>query len=299
MIFFRILIYYKIIFTFDRKNIKYEWFNWYLIIMNLEELKNKLITWKKKDNENLKTRWLTKNEYIFLEYLKRKDLNIFLFDWEDLNKFFENNKDFKKKSIITNLLKKKYLSNIWKWIYIVNWTWIDFDQLILMYLKKVSQKKKKKLKYYFWWLILANRFNLTEQIWNSYIVYNNVLTWIRKINWKSIVFKKIDNHFDIFTRKWIKFSTIEQTIIDCIDSSEYIQWEYNNLIQILEKNQDIDIKKIIDLYSLNNKKSWLKRFLYLLSFTSKSNTIDIPFDMKFRKKITLSKKKMLYDNTII
>lgn len=267
--------------------------------MNLEELKNKLITWKKKDNENLNTRWLTKNEYIFLEYLKRKDLNIFLFDWEELNKFFENNKDFKKKSIITNLLKKKYLSNIWKWIYIVNWTWIDFDQLILLYLKKVSQKKKKKLKYYFWWIILANRFNLTEQIWNSYIVYNNVLTWIRKINWKSIVFKKIDNHFDIFTKNKIKFSTIEQTIIDCIDSSEYIQWEYNNLIQVLEKNQNIDIKKIVDLYSRNNKKSWLKRFLYLLSFTSKSNTIDIPFDMKFRKKITLSKKKILNNNIII
>lgn len=141
--FFIILIYYKIIFTFDRKNIKYEWFNWYLIIMNLEELKNKLIIWNEKDNKTLNTRWLTKNEYIFLEYLKRKDLNIFLFDWEELNKFFENNKDFKKKSIITNLLKKKYLSNIWKWIYVVNWTWIDFDQLILLYLKKVSQKKKR------------------------------------------------------------------------------------------------------------------------------------------------------------
>ena len=97
-------------------------------------------------------------------------------------------------------------------------------------------------------------------------------------------------------RKWKIYATINQTIIDTIESPDYIQNDYQNIIYSLENNKNINLDTIFKLYNLNNNKFWFKRLLYLLNFTSKSIP-NYDKDLIIRRKITLSKKSNL--NNII
>lgn len=244
-----------------------------------------------KNKKDRSWRWLNNFEILFIEYLKKNKLFIFDISNNKIELFFKL-QNISKEKLITNLKRKKYLWNLTTWIYYLSRINFDINELILIYLKIISKKRKKILKYYFWWINSANEFWLTEQIWNWYIVYNNIISWIKNIDWKKVIFKKINKYYESMERKWKIYATINQTIIDTIESPDYIQNDYQNIIYSLENNKNINLDTIFKLYDLNNNKFWFKRLLYLLNFTSKSIP-NYDKDLIIRRKITLSKKSNL------
>ena len=127
-----------------------------------------------KNKKDRSWRWLNNFEILFIEYLKENKLFIFDISNNKIELFFKL-QNISKEKLITNLKRKKYLWNLTTWIYYLSRINFDINELILIYLKIISKKRKKLLKYYFWWINSANEFWLTEQIWNWYIVYNNII----------------------------------------------------------------------------------------------------------------------------
>lgn len=219
--------------------------------------------------------WYSKTEYTILRYLISK--KIYFFTEEDLKNIFQEKQNIFsiniEKNTIRKLMSKLILKNkIWnliKWVYFLK-TWLNWEvlyntwNLIIKYLWIIWWNKK--LIYYFWWNIQANQFWLTEQIWTKYVIYNNIIVWKRSINWIQYLFRKIEKWFSSYINKkdGYNYSTIEQTIIDCLRDPWYIWWNFENIIRELKKNKNINIDLIIKLYKINNNKSWFKRFQYLL-----------------------------------
>lgn len=246
----------------------------------------------------------TKYEIFLLEYLERH--KIYFFNKEDIDKIINNKnfesffqKNIKWSSILKSLIKKWNFWNLFRWIYFLKCTLnkyiIKKEEMLLKYLQILSNWKK--IKYYFWWNTIIYRSWIAENIWTKYIIYNNIYSWTRKIDWIVYYFRKINKYFETIKRNSFYFSSINQTIIDYINSPWFIWYDFEKLIRFFRRNKEYDIDKINQLYILNKDKAWYKRFNYLLL----QNWIKTKLEksMKPQKTLYLEKNKHSLQKSLI
>lgn len=187
---------------------------------------------------------------------------------EDILKIIKAQKiDLTVNKVIKNFIYKWYIWNLYLWNYFLKiWTTQPrIEEKLVKYLQISSKKYKiNNIKYYFWWPTLINRHWISEQIWVRHIVYNNFIRWKRIIDWIEIEFKIMNKHFERFKRRWFYYWTINQIIIDCIDSPQYMWYDYERFFKFLRIDKNYDISKILLLYKKNCDKSWINRFVNII-----------------------------------
>ena len=213
---------------------------------------------------------------------------------EDILKIIKAQKiDVTVNSIIKNFIYKWYIWNLYLWNYFFKiWTnQPSMEEKLVKYLQISSKKYNvKNVKYYFWWQILINKYWISEQVWMNHIVYNNFISWKRKIDWIEIEFKIMNNHSEYFKRWWFYYWTINQIIIDCIDSPKYMWYDYERFFEFLRTNKNYHISQILLLYKKNCDKSWINRFVTII-YKVFWKKIELEKEYQLKKDISL---KTLY-----
>jgi len=111
----------------------------------------------------------------------------------------------------------------------------------------------KSLKYYLWWLYLFNKYWLTTQLPNSYLVFNNEINKTIKILNNTVTFKKVKDHelnWIIENNEWNNILDQERFLIEIIERGKIyldiqeLNYYFNKLkINSLKKDKLINYSK--------------------------------------------------------
>ena len=196
----------------------------------------------------------TKNETDFLNtlYLQNKQI----FSKDEFEKFFWK-RIYQKRKTLKDLLEKRKIFTLKKWLYIVN-DWVGVYAKIIKFFCGN--------KWYIWGTRVANIYFWYEQIEQKLVIYNERISERKIIGDKEFIFiKKPLWKVEIFQDKKnkLKYSSKEQSFVDFMISPWYIGWDY----QLLEKcliERKVNVTKVKSIIKSMNNNSLYIRFLYML-----------------------------------